>query len=499
MTFLSRERRLNHLYKIIDKQGKEVTFKFNKAQKRLFDMENKIRKEKWRVWLKLLKARQIWFTTYKLIDKLDKAIMYSNTTVNIVAHRRDKLQDIFQKVKFMYDNIPDVVELRDWRQRVKPQPKYDNRNELYFPKPHNSKIKITLDSRSWTLTDCHISEGAFIDNFRAMLRATIPSAEQADITIETTANGMNEFKEFWDEDDRFEEMFFPWFEQEEYQQEPYEGYVPMQELQYLQDKYDLTDAQMYWYEQRYKNDKDGTLQEYPSEPIDAFISTGRPFYNNKVVKEYPINTDWVKDIIHEWLLWYNTTPNNDAMFWIDLAEWLDHWDYTTIRVRDRKLKLICTYKWHIDPADACKIVNYIHNQWIKGIVAPERNNHWHTFIEVAKWYSRYRNIYVPEKDNDDKKWRQVKKLWKRGWETNLVTRPIMLDEHKQVVDEWIIEMDKDLQEECFTFIKKNGKPQADNNCHDDIVMADAICCQMTKHKLKNDVKPIKQKSLRDNW
>jgi hypothetical protein len=30
---------------------------------------------------------------------------------------------------------------------------------------------------------------------------------------------MNEFKEFWDNDDRFEAMFFPWFEQEEYQEQ----------------------------------------------------------------------------------------------------------------------------------------------------------------------------------------------------------------------------------------------------------------------------------------
>jgi hypothetical protein len=52
-----------------------------------------------------------------------------------------------------------------------------------------------------------------------MLRATIPSAENADITIETTANGMNEFKEFRDTDDRFEDMFFPWFIDPEYQKQ----------------------------------------------------------------------------------------------------------------------------------------------------------------------------------------------------------------------------------------------------------------------------------------
>ena len=49
-----------------------------------------------------------------------------------------------------------------------------------------------------------------------MLRATLPAAEQADVTIETTANGMNEFKDFCDNDNRFHMMFFPRFEQQEY-------------------------------------------------------------------------------------------------------------------------------------------------------------------------------------------------------------------------------------------------------------------------------------------
>jgi hypothetical protein len=190
----------------------------NAGQRRLFEKENELRKTKGKVWLKLLKARQIGFTTYKTIDKLDKALTTKNCTVNIVAHKQDKLQDIFMKVKYTFDRIPDIIELEDGRKRHKPKPKYDNRNEYYFPEL-NSKIKITLDSRSGTLTDCHVSEGAFIKDFRDMMRATIPAAEQADITVETTANGMNEFKDFWDNDDRFETMFFPRFEQEEYQEQ----------------------------------------------------------------------------------------------------------------------------------------------------------------------------------------------------------------------------------------------------------------------------------------
>ena len=56
----------------------------------------------------------------------------------------------------------------------------------------------------------------------------------------------------------------------------------------------------------------------------------------------------------------------------------------------------------------------------------------------------------------------------------------MLDEHKELIKNKLMDMDKELQDECYTFIIKNRKPQADENCFDDVVMADAICCQMVK-------------------
>lgn len=478
---LSRERRLNNLYKIVDKNSQQVVFKLNKWQKILFDKENELRKAGKKVWLKLLKARQIGFTTYKLIDKLDKVLFYSNTNVNIVAHNREKLQEIFKRVKYIYEQIPDKIKMSDWRIRAKPLPKYDNANEYYFP-DKNSTIKITLDSRSWTLTDCHISEWAFIDNFREMLRATIPSAENADITIETTANWMNEFKEFRDTDDRFTEMFFPWFIDPEYQKECPKWWKCMEELRYLQDKYKLTDNQMYWYEEKYRNDKDWTLQEYPSEPIDAFISSGRPFYDLHTIKDYPI-VMWEEDEHHKWLIRYNRAKTKNAIFWLDFSEWLDHWDYTTMRIRDRKLKLIATYRWKIDPADMTKIVNYVWLNGIEWVIWPERNNHWHTFLHASKDYKRYDNIYIPKNDNEDDNSNKSGKRWR---ETNLKTRPLMLDEHKEMIKNKLIEMDKELQDECYTFVIKNRKPQADDNCFDDVVMWDAICCQMLKEPIPQE-------------
>jgi len=485
----SRLWRLENLYYIVDKDSQVVKFKLNKWQKMLYDKENEMRKEGRKVWLKILKARQIGFTTYKYIDKLDKALFYSNTNVNIVAHNREKLQDIFKKVKFTYENVPQKILMGDWRTWIKPKPKYDNANEYYFPQ-NNSTIKVTLDSRSGTLSDCHISEWAFIDEFRSMLRATLPSAEKADITVETTANGMNEFKQFWDEDDRFEPIFFPRFTDDSYREKAPDGYYPMAELEHIYRKFNLDLDQMYWYETRYKNDTQGCLQEYPSEPIDAFISSGYTFYNLKKINEYPI-LEWESDEFYpptkktEGLVWYNRNKTKNAMYGIDLAEWLTDGDYSVIRVRDRNLNLIATYRGTADPADIAKIVNYLWQNGIEGIIAPERNNHGHTFINAAKAYIWYNKIYIPKNNSNDDS-RELN--GQRGWLTNLVTRPLMLDEHKELIKDGLMQMDKALRDECYTFIIKNSKPQADTNCHDDIIMADAICCQMLKTPVFSDQK-----------
>ena len=56
----------------------------------------------------------------------------------------------------------------------------------------------------------------------------------------------------------------------------------------------------------------------------------------------------------------------------------------------------------------------------------------------------------------------------------------MLDEYKIAIRDKLLEMDEELQKECYAFIVKNTKPQADTNNHDDVIIADAICLQMLK-------------------
>lgn len=69
---------------------------------------------------------------------------------------------------------------------------------------------------------------------------------------------------------------------------------------------------------------------------------------------------------------------------------------------------------------------------------------------------------------------------KLGWNTNTATRPKMLADLKDAVDHQLLRIyDKPLINEMYAFIiNKQGKPEAEQSAHDDLVMATAIAWQL---------------------
>jgi phage terminase large subunit len=74
----------------------------------------------------------------------------------------------------------------------------------------------------------------------------------------------------------------------------------------------------------------------------------------------------------------------------------------------------------------------------------------------------------------------VEDMVKYGFSTNSATRPAILQILKEAVDNQLITIyDKPTINEMFAFIvKPNGKPQAEQGAHDDLVMSLAIAWQM---------------------
>lgn len=349
-TILNKAWRLRYLYKIVDKHGKLVTFKPNKAQLTLRKLELKLKKTKGRARIAILKARQLWMTTYKVIDWLDDTLFGENESRVITAHTQEKQQEIFQKAKIAYENIPDVVEdpQYPWWVREKPKPKYDSKTEYYFEE-RNNRIKVTLDSRSWTPTGLHITELAFKDNAKEMMTGTLPSIpEDADVEIETTANwAWWYFFDFWNKHNNdhteYTCVFFPWFTDEKYTSSR-EKEIP-EELDFLKTLKNewkpLTKWQINRYIEKYEELWREVFQEFPSTPWEAFLTSWTPVFNLDIVRRLE-EIPYTNDFTYEWLRLYNTTKQR-ALIGVDTAEWWADWDYSSIEVRWNDMSLLAFY------------------------------------------------------------------------------------------------------------------------------------------------------------
>jgi len=277
--------RLNRLYYIKNKDGKKVRFRANRAQRHRF-INGHCRDL-------ILKARQLGFTTFEMLDALDDCLFRKDFSAGCICHKLDDAQDIFDnKIRFAYENVDE-----EWLEIFK-------QIDLYFPKPtsdktlgykfsNGSKIGVSTSYRGGTLQRLHVSEfGKICRQFPAKAREIVTGAFEAvgignKITLESTAEGRDGY--FFDYSQSaqkhseqgldltaldFAFHFFPWWQEPAYQMES--GAVVHQflmdyfELLELKHGIELTRAQMNWYAKKQQDLGDDMKREYPSFPDEAF-------------------------------------------------------------------------------------------------------------------------------------------------------------------------------------------------------------------------------------
>ncbi len=82
--------RLNHLYRIVNKDGSSIPFKLNSVQSQVLDIQHK-RKI-------ILKARQLGMSTFAVLDLVDDALFSENLSCGIVSYSLEHAQHIFKKI-----------------------------------------------------------------------------------------------------------------------------------------------------------------------------------------------------------------------------------------------------------------------------------------------------------------------------------------------------------------------------------------------------------------
>lgn len=113
------------------------------------------------------------------------------------------------------------------------------------------------------------------------------------------------------------------------------------------------------------------------------------------------------------------------------------------------------------------------------IVAFERNNGGSFEMDRLARLNRYGDYRIYSMKNIDPTGRVVD-TGKLGWDTNLATRPKMLQELKDAVEGQLLHLyHRQTVNELFSFvIKPNGRAEAEEGAHDDLVMSLAGAWQL---------------------
>ena len=143
-----------------------------------------------------------------------------------MAHSMDGVRDIFKKLKAQYNNMHSCVKLKTTS---------NNRTELSFTNG-SQIICCTCGSkdvaRGSTLQFAHLSEVAFMNEnfenqFLAIEQALAPDAK---IVLESTANGLNAFSDYWNkatsgESPLLKPLLFPVAKRPYHAQRPNKNYM----------------------------------------------------------------------------------------------------------------------------------------------------------------------------------------------------------------------------------------------------------------------------------
>ncbi len=504
----SRWWRLTHLYKILDKNGQLVTFKPSVVQLRILALLPK------HFYWRILKYRQGGVTTLFCILYLDEALWTPGFSAGIIAHDQSTLDDIFQKVKIAFDNLPDGLKPTTRTNTVRMY-----RFESTFDGvPLNSSIYVALKVRGGTNQAIHVTERAYIEGeksteLEAGAKQTVPIGGR--ITEETTANGLNEYHDAftadWDaaSDDPMDygTMFFAWHEDPQYTL-PGELGDYTQAEQELKDTVlrhyntELTDGQVIWYFWKMKqlvaaaresedkvtlSGRQLMMQEYPSHLDEAFQSGAGNVFDDDVMNGYvPVNHIKEVPVIcaeakgEKWKMFKEVEAGRFYGMGVDPSDGAG--DPAGIAIWDDNYEKVAEWHGRLRPDKLAHLAKemavYYNNAYI-GI----ENNMLSCILELSKIYDNY---YFTTRI-DQKTQRKTKKM---GWTTTGQSRDVMIDDFIMHFEEFTLKgLSKLTMKEMKTFVRKEGgKREHASGKHDDMLFADMIALQMIKNKDKSRAK-----------
>ena len=509
--------------KIQNVKSKLVPLELNPIQKLVHWIIEDNRKYNKFTRVVVLKARRFGISTYTGARFFWKTSMNKNKYAMVLAHEPQATEFLFNMQKRFYDNLPP---------EFKPTTRYNNKTIIEF----NNDVGTGLDSAirvgtagktdtgsSQTIHYLHLSElskypRATTSSLLLSLLQTVPDEPDTEIIMESTAKGVGgefynryrssryyyqvyldkeykprarrKIRENTSKENNYISIFIPWFAFNEYEMEVPKDFVLTKEEEELKKRYNLTDEKLQW--RRYaivnkcNNSIENFHQEYPSNEVECFVSSGNsPFDVEKLMKlkenaPEPIakykcnlsNKQFFTDKDGSFLVWKEPQMRR-YLISADPAEGLELGDYSSADVIDVLTgEQVAHWHGHI-PADMFgDLLVAMGIRYNNALIVPERNNAGGGIIIINKLMDlEYKNIYVETVIEPPAKPRK-----RYGWVTSKKTKyPIIDNLATEIRDDTHGINCADTFAEMITFKQnEDGTLGAEIGEHDDRVMSVAI-------------------------
>jgi len=494
--------------KIRTKDAKIVPFKANVAQTRLQEIVEQQYATLGRVRIIILKARQMGLSTWVGGRLYSRVSQRPAKKALVVTHEGKATDTLFEMTRRFHELCPEAL---------KPSTRYAGRRDLKFGVLDSGYAVATAGgdtvARGETITHAHLSEVAFWPKSSSQeifsgLMDAVPKTPDTEVYIESTANGVSGvFYDQWKAavagESEFIPVFLPWFIDPTYRIPVPDGFARTPEEESLCETYLLDDEQLVFRRLKIaEKGRDLWMQEYPSCPEEAFLTTGRPVFDPQRVQALQLSKSpalrrlafegdkFAEHSRGELTLYRDIKPFEQYFIGADVGAGVKR-DWSVAQVLDPDLNQVATFRAQIDPDYYAHALNALGKLFNGARIIVEANNHGLlTVTRLAKDLA-YPNVYCDEVVNKDSPDEPTRRL---GFNTNVSTKPFIIDKLRAELRSGGINIvDETTLDEMRTYIvTESGKLEAEKGCHDDAVMSLALA----NHIAEKRWVPV---SVDDSW
>jgi hypothetical protein len=462
--------RLKRLW-IKTKDQREVQFAPNAVQRDIAARSFDNRK------LLVLKARQVGVSTFSQAWAYTKTTSERFTNAVTISHDAGATTRLHAMQKFFMS-----------RDTPRPATTYNRIGAVTYASTESTHYIGTAGNKAFgrgdTLHFIHCSELAFWDHADTLLTGLLEAlTPEGKVIIESTPNGQGgHFYELWQgaPENGWTPLFYPWWWEPAYRLQGVELGPLSDDEQQLVAAHSLDLEQIAWRREKQRELRDKFPQEYPENPIDCFLVSGRPYFAAAGLR---LQERWISEPGFDdqgLAIWQQPEEGHRYVIGADVAEGLEGGDWSVAQVVDVETgEQVARMRGHWPTAHYARILALLGYRFNIALIAPERNNHGHAVLDTLRDGLQYPNIYR-HFEYDPLMDTELKHRW--GYPTTPVTKPVMMADLDAALSEGGLRIhDRTTLSELRTF-HWNGKGgmEAIEGCFDDTVVALAIAHQVRK-------------------